>query len=65
MLTWGLTCRAYDRAALHIRGPDATLNFPDLDYTKDPFMMVGQQPLHEPASQRDEFSAPGRADVPL
>ena len=59
MLTWGLSCSAYDRAALHIRGPDATLNFPDLDYTKDHFMLVGQQPcMRQPRSV-------ARADVPV
>lgn len=32
--------RAYDRAAVRMRGDTATLNFPDTNYTEDPFVKV-------------------------
>ena len=32
--------RAYDRAALKIRGPTATLNIPAADYAADKFLQV-------------------------
>ncbi|KFM27567.1 AP2-like ethylene-responsive transcription factor AIL1 [Auxenochlorella protothecoides] len=32
--------RCYDRAALHLRGPSAELNFPLREYEEDPFMLA-------------------------
>lgn len=34
-------CRAYDRAAVKMRGSRAALNFPSTDYSADNFMKVG------------------------
>ncbi|KAK9816799.1 hypothetical protein WJX72_005214 [[Myrmecia] bisecta] len=39
--------KAYDRAAVRIRGFDASLNFPDADYTKDPFLLENQDATKE------------------
>lgn len=33
--------RAYDRAAILLRGPDAALNFPFEEYGSDPVLQVG------------------------
>ena len=33
-------CRAYDRAALKMRGSRAALNYPSTDYSADTFMKV-------------------------
>jgi hypothetical protein len=35
--------RAYDRAALLLRGPDAALNYPAADYAQDPFLQELRQ----------------------
>jgi syndecan 1 len=33
--------RAYDRAAILLRGPNAALNFPIVEYGDDPVLQVG------------------------
>lgn len=35
-----IICRAYDRAAVRFRGNDATINFSEIDYSRDRFMQV-------------------------